>query len=280
MTASIARPAVGCEASYAAFSFPFEVASPSPEVAAAVDFIYREMRAPRAHGSTPLRIEIRKRNEILELSFDGVTTASGGLGDILHQLDNELTIFLERARPRLYFVHAAVLAEDGRGTLLVGESGAGKSTTSYALAASGMGYLSDEMAAIEPETGRIHPYPRAICLKGDPPPPLRLPPGCLRTEWTVHVSPAALSAPIVKEPVSLDRALFVRYSPANRQPALRPLSRAEAAARLYQGALNQLVHPGLGLDVTLELAARARCFELLSAGIEETVRLIRQPAAP
>ena len=143
-----------------------------------------------------------------------------------------------------------------------------------------MGYLSDEMAAIDPGTGCIHPYPRAICLKGDPPPPLQLPSEHLRTEWTLHVSPAALSAPIVTEPVPLERVLFVRYSPANRKPALRTLSRAEAAARLYQGALNQLVDPGLGLDVTLELTARARCFEFLSAGIEETVRLIRQPGAP
>jgi hypothetical protein len=265
---------------FEALSFPFRVRSPSREAAGAVEFIYREMLL-EDEGQDAFDIEIRRSAEDpakLELVFAGrPVMESSRLGDVLHQLDNELTFILENARPDLYFVHAAALARDGRATLLVGESGAGKSTTAYAFAASGAEYLSDELAPLEPGTGKVHPYPRAICLKRDPPPPLRVPADHLRTEWTLHVGAASLSARVRTEPAVLERICFVKYSPAHSAAELRRLSRGEASLRLYQGALNQLAHPNMGLDDTLRLVQRAECFELLSAGVEETLRTMGLP---
>jgi hypothetical protein len=265
---------------FEALTFPFRVRSPSREVADAVEFIYREMLR-QDEGQDAFDIEIRRgatAPEKYELIFAGrPVMESSRIGDILHQLDNELTFILENARPDLYFVHAAALAVDGRAVLLVGESGAGKSTTAYAFASSGVEYLSDELAPLEPATGHVHPYPRAICLKQDPPLPLRVPKDHLRTEWTLHVGAATLSARVRAEPAVLDRIYFVKYSPSHGTATLRPLSRGEAALRLYQGALNQLAHPNMGLDDTLRLVRRAECFELLSAGVEETLRAVGRP---
>jgi hypothetical protein len=284
-SSSRASPAPGNEAgtaaSYEAVSFPFTIQSPSPGIASVVDFIYGEMRTQAAPpGSYPIEIRPAQSNpRRLELLLGGTRrTESERLGDILHQLDNELTIQIEQAVPRFYFVHAAALAEGSRATLLVGDSGAGKSTTSYALASSGMDYLSDELSPIDPQSAAVHPYPRAICLKREPPAPLILPSRHLRTEWTVHVRPRDLGSRVLTTAVPLARVVFVRYSPGHGAALLRPISKGEAAVRLYKGALNQLARPSFGLDDTLSLIRRAECYELLAAGVEETVQALRQPA--
>jgi hypothetical protein len=79
------------------------------------------------------------------------------------------------------------------------------------------------------------------------------------------------------EPAVLERICFVKYSPAHEAASLRPLSRAEAALRLYKEALNQLAHPAMGLDDTLRLVRRAECLELLSAGVTDTLRAVGRP---
>jgi hypothetical protein len=274
------RTPPGRTGTYSALSRTFRITSPSPEVAHAVDLVYGEMRIDGDASRHALEIEIRKSADgppaAHEILFAGERVFEASrTGDLLHQLDNELTIALEHAVPQLYFVHAAALADAGRATLLVGDSGAGKSTTAYALAASGMDYLSDELAPIDPRTGDVHPYPRAICLKRDPPAPLTLPSCHLRTEWTLHVPAKSLASRVSTRPVPLGRVIFVRYSPEHSRAVLESISRGEAAVRFYKGALNQLAHPSLGLDDTLSLIQRAECFTLLAAGVEETVQAVR-----
>lgn len=268
------------ESSYGALSRTFRVRSPSAEVARAVDFVYGEMRLEGAESAGGLKIEIQEAagssTPSYEVFFaDELVFRASRMGDLLHQLDNELTIALEHAAPELFFVHAAALADGGMATLLVGDSGAGKSTTAYALAASGMSYLSDELAPIDPRAGDVLPYPRAICLKHAPPAPLTLPPEHLRTEWTLHVRARDLLSHVASEAVPLGCVIFVRYSASHANAVLRPVSRGEAAIRFYRSALNQLAHPSLGLDDTLSLIRRAKCFELLAAGVEETVKAVR-----
>lgn len=277
-----AADVAGCPsgAAYRALEVEFTVRSPTAEVAAAVDFLYAEMRAERgaAGASRKLAVDIVPgvAGGTLEVFFEGEKAfEASNVSELLHGLDNELTVFLELATPALYFVHAAVVEVDGRATILVGRSGSGKSTTAFALAEAGAGYLSDELAPLDPGSGLVHPYPRALCLKRPPPPPLRLPLGALLAEGTIHVLPASLAGGVRKEPCPLGRIVFVEYRPSTRTPSLRRISRGEAALRLYEQALNQLAHPAAGLDSTISLVGRAECCELLSAGIPETLRALR-----
>ncbi len=59
--------------------------------------------------------------------------------------------------------HAAALSRDGRGLVLCGESGFGKSTLTLALIAAGWKFLSDEVAALDGDR-RLQPFPKALEL--------------------------------------------------------------------------------------------------------------------
>ncbi|HEY1332625.1 MAG TPA: hypothetical protein VGF31_00130, partial [Myxococcaceae bacterium] len=77
----------------------------------------------------------------------------------LDVLESELQLVVARlARPEV-FVHAGVVAVDGRAILVPGRSGAGKTTLVRALVAAGASYYSDEYAVLDAE-GRVHPYAR------------------------------------------------------------------------------------------------------------------------
>lgn len=78
----------------------------------------------------------------------------------------------------LQVIHAAALEVRGRGVLLTGASGAGKTTLALLLRQAGHRLLSDDLAPVTRD-GRVLPFPRALHLDGDyPPEALRgIPPG-------------------------------------------------------------------------------------------------------
>jgi hypothetical protein len=195
-------------------------------------------------------------------------------GDLLYQLEGEITVTLQRRRPDLFFLHAAALEHKGRGVLLSAPSGSGKSTTAWALVQLGLGYLSDELAPVDLARMEVHPYPHALCLKQDPPPPYTLPASTLVTSRSLHVPVAAFGRPHGNGPVPLEAAFFLRYRGGNRGPALQAISPAAGAAHLYANALNALAHPGDGLDAAVQVATACRCFELDSGDLAATAKLI------
>ena len=75
---------------------------------------------------------------------------------------------LLRMRSDAIFFHASALGIFGEGTIFVGPSGGGKSTTSLALAARGHNFLSDEVAGYIPERGELIPFRRPVGIKPGP----------------------------------------------------------------------------------------------------------------
>lgn len=213
------------------------------------------------------------------------------LGTLLFHLEKDLTVGLQRLRPELLFLHAAALAHGDRAWLLAGDSGSGKSTTAWGLLHHGLSYLSDELSPIDLRSLRVLPYPHALCLKRRPPDPYLLPPDALDLGGTLHVPADALPGGVAAPPCTVAGLLFVRHRPGLSAPALRPLSPAEACARLYVVTLNALAHPGDGLDAVQHLAGRVPAYALesgdLAAACERVGRLLaaadradgRRPAA-
>jgi hypothetical protein len=199
---------------------------------------------------------------------------AGDTGTLVWAFEQDVAVELQGIRRDLYFLHAAAVARGGRLALLVAESGAGKSTTTWGLLHHGFRFVSDEFAPVDLGDGRVEPFPRALCLKRLPPPAYPLPPGALRTSRTWHVPVDLLPEPPTAERLPVGAVFFVRYDPARRLPALVPLRPAEAGARLYTQALNPLWHPADGLDAALALATSAPCFALETAGLPESCELV------
>jgi len=86
---------------------------------------------------------------------------------MLEFLEGDIQIFVaEFATPHL-FVHAGVVAWNGKAIMLPGRSFSGKSTLVTSLVQAGATYYSDEYAVLDHD-GRVLPYPRRVSLRTGP----------------------------------------------------------------------------------------------------------------
>jgi hypothetical protein len=195
--------------------------------------------------------------------------------DLLYFLDKEMTLELQRRRGDLLFLHSAALAWQGKAYLLAADSGAGKSTTTWALLHHEFGYLSDELSPIDIRSLQVFPYPHAVCFKRPPPQPYPLSGGAIHLGRTIHVPVQALPSQTIPQPLPLGGVFLLSYRPHLAAPALRAIGHAEASARLYVTALNALAHANKGLDAVVRIVENAPCFAVSSGGLQETCNLIR-----
>lgn len=196
-------------------------------------------------------------------------------GQFLYLFEKDMTIELEKRRQELYFIHGAALVSHERAFLLVGPSGHGKSTLAWALSHSGFEYLSDELAPIDVSTLSVWPYPHAVCLKESPAAPYELPAETLHTARTLHVPVHLLQGGVCAQRTRLSAIFFVTYSPTAKEPVTSEIGAAEATARLYANALNQLAHSRDGLDAAAQISSAVFCVKLISADAAATCALVK-----
>lgn len=133
----------------------------------------------------------------------------------------ELELWVAEQAVDRIFVHAGVVAIDGRAILLPGRSNCGKSTLTAALLGAGAAYGSDEFAVLSPD-GRVHPYPR----------PLQL-----RNGGAGHIRSAAeLGATTFSEPLSVAAVAHLRYEPGSEY-RVEPIPAGVAALRLFDNTV-------------------------------------------
>ena len=138
------------------------------------------------------------------------------------------------------FVHAGVVACDGRAIVLPGRSRAGKSTLVEALVRAGATYCSDEYARLTPD-GRIAPFARPIQQRG--------PAG------REIVDPHRLGA-VADGPVEPGIVLFTRYiADATFAPIVVPPARA--ALDIFDNIVIAEVNPDLATEAAASLARRS-----------------------
>src|SRR5690242_1436898 len=91
---------------------------------------------------------------------------------------------------------------------------------------------------------------------------------------TWHLPPAHLPGGVSAGPLLLAALFFLQYSPHALPPTVHSLSKVEAGARVLN-ALNPLVHPRAGLEGAIQIATASACFQLPTAELPSTCRLLQ-----
>jgi hypothetical protein len=185
----------------------------------------------------------------------------------LYLLDGDLSVQLQTRRPDLYFLHSAVLARHGLAALLVGPSGIGKSTAAWALTHHGFQFKGDELAPVDVERLRVFPYFRALCLKTLPPASYPVARTARRTSRGWHVPAHLMPGGRRATPLKVGAVFFPRRDSPPGASAVRRISQADAAARLYAYALNALAHEDAGLAPAARLAQAVPAFEVITTDL-------------
>ncbi|HYM71076.1 MAG TPA: hypothetical protein VEZ44_15870 [bacterium] len=150
---------------------------------------------------------------------------SGWLGALVGHTIATLATLLTR----LLFVHAGAVSVDGRGCMVIGESGAGKTSLIASLTRLGARYLSDDLALLDPGAGTIVPVTVPLAVKAWTARAAgALPPGreVASEGGTRYWLPDGVAA----DPVPA--AAFVFLRPGGRVPRARALTRAGALLAL------------------------------------------------
>jgi hypothetical protein len=165
---------------------------------------------------------------------------------------------------RHFLVHAGAAAHDHGAVLLPGAQESGKSTLTVLLATRGCQIITDDVVAIDPETVKVHPYPRHLLIRPDT---FRLNPAArtavepVRTLEAygelVHVVRSLTPPPT--EPVPITAIVFPHWA---SDTGLVPLSRGETASRLMDNSLNLRLLGEAGVRYAARIARRIRGYAL------------------
>ncbi len=175
--------------------------------------------------------------------------------------------------------HAGALEAANGGLLVPGPSGSGKSTLVAGLARAGLGYLTDELAALDLASGLLVPYAKPITVKrgsfgvlADMAPPSRdVAGGWDAEEWQVTVG-AGTGRPVGGR-CTPTVVVVPRYRPG-ATTALTPLSDTEAFLSLALNAVNLLEHDAAGTAALAALAARCTCVALTMSDLDAACELV------
>jgi len=188
-------------------------------------------------------------------------------------------------RPNQYLLlHSAVVERGGRGLLLPGRPGAGKSTLAAGLVLRGWRLLSDEVAMVPPGTTQLVPVPRPVGLKNGSidairrfAPDVVLGPSTAGTRkgTVAHMVPPDDSVARGTEPARPAWIVFPRFE-SGVATELRPVSRPEAFLRVAYQSFNYSMLGSVGFETLAAIVARCACYELRYHDLDEAVRAIEE----
>jgi hypothetical protein len=218
----------------------------------------------------------------LDVARDGQILAQGQqAGDALGWVVWDVNRAAADAGADHLLFHSGAVEADGTGVLFPGASGSGKSTLTAGLVRSGLGYLTDELAALHMTSGKLVPYPKPITVKpgsfgalADIGPDAWSAPGSrpwTGQEWQVAVGEGtgrAIGTPCVPGFVIVPR------HEAGANTSLTPLSDTQAFFGLAVNAVNLVAHGSAGTTVLGRLAQECQCFSLTFSDLDEACRQV------
>jgi hypothetical protein len=161
-------PSQAPELRFVAYGVPIAVRASSADVIDAARPYIPPGAEPLAGGEVQRLFEIRREADgTFTLSKDGTIQGEGmNLELSVLMLDTEVRLFIARKAPGAIFVHAGVVAHNGKAIVLPGLSFAGKTSLVAALVRAGAIYYSDEFAVLD-ENGRVRPYAKPLSIRDE-----------------------------------------------------------------------------------------------------------------
>jgi hypothetical protein len=117
----------------------------------------------RAYGITPAGGN-DLGEPVYSLEFAGHSSAGWTRRQLIRWIESDAKMWVTARSPDAVFVHAGVVAWQGRALLLPGPSHVGKTTLVAALVQAGATYYSDDYAVLDAE-GRVWPCPLRLALR-------------------------------------------------------------------------------------------------------------------
>jgi hypothetical protein len=238
-----------------------------------------EERSPPTPGMPPVYslIEVQSESSKFQLLYSGGSLIksrdpSNLLQHLLWHINSEAC----RRTGDFFLIHAgAVVFPTGGALLLPGPTGSGKTTLVAALVSAGFGYLSDEAAAIDPVTRRVHPFPKALAFKEGS---LELLPGLQKAgsngsviTGQQHLLPEEIRAGSVAAPGQVAAIVAIVR---NSETEIAPITAATAAKILAENALNLRAYKSRGLELIADVVRGANCFRMKLGPLDKAVEAI------
>jgi len=176
-------------------------------------------------------------------------------------------------------LHAGVVEKGGHAVIMAAPPGSGKSTLCAGLVARGWRLLSDELALISPEDGRLIPLPRPVSLKNDAIDVIR--------SFAPEVTIGRESADTTKGTVAHMKAPHDSIARADEhaRPAwvicpkyekgvpacLEPRSRAQTFMHVIKNAFNYSVLGVRGFQTAAALIDVCDCYDFTYSSLDEAI---------
>ncbi len=215
-------------------------------------------------------------------SWDGwrVVCDDERIGEVVDEADLAriagcLTNWAVSVSERFLVLHGACVRKGSTTLMLLGDTHAGKSTSSALLLQHGWELYSDEVIAIQVETGQIHPYPRRLFLRDGSVSALRidtssalrigrrswalLPPS-LRSKWTE----------VATTPTTLIELSFDPAAPTR----LKNASVGDAHRAIVSGSARSAIDSQLAFELGCNVAESVRSYWLRYANSTGFLRAV------
>ncbi|MDM8529236.1 hypothetical protein QUF58_13655 [Anaerolineales bacterium HSG24] len=246
-----------------------EIIYDSPEAQAVIEFLYQYVQPdPQTAPQVQFRLfydaplfHFYRTDELLYQGDNRATLAGAMLGNMGYSLADKNVGGL--------FFHSAGLSWQGRGILLPGASGAGKTTLTAWLVSRGFQYLSDEFIFIAPNSHTMQAFTRPLNLKLPARPVLKSVldyeghADQILTDFHADLVPPALlgcAKPGGTPPLKL--ILFPGYGAQADEFSWQELSKAQTGLQLMQTVINARNLPQHGFFQVTRLAKTVPAIKL------------------
>lgn len=185
--------------------------------------------------------------------------------ELSYLLVNEVIHDCLRNRNAQYAIHAAAFDVNGKGVILPGLSGNGKSSLAAWLTFKGWTYLTDELVLLS-EIGVLTGFTRPISLRNGAFQALVQHLNiseecCITSENGTMMSHRALNSNWSSKNPKLAIMIFPRFEP-NKPTRLTEISPAQGCMQLIGSHVDAQILPGHGFSGLASLARTTKCYEL------------------